>query len=80
MTSYWVKQIQMGILWERYCSQEESASYLVHRGTYEAEEPIALFEDLIFDLYEEHWRLLGPGRAADVIELYSEQQRLKLSE
>jgi len=68
VTNYWVKIIQKGTLWELYCSQEESLSYREYCGTYEVEELRTYFDEVDFDLEEDHWREMGLGRAADIVQ------------
>ena len=68
VTNYWVKKIQKGTLWELYCSQEESLSYREYCGTYEVDELRTYFEEVDFDLEEDHWREMGLGRAADIVQ------------
>ena len=66
VTNYWVKKIQKGTLWELYCSQEESLSYREYCGTFAADELRNYFEDVAFELDEDHWRELGLGRIAEI--------------
>ena len=75
VTNYWVKKIQKGTLWELYCSQEESLSYREYCGTYEVDELRTYFEEVDFDLEEDHWREMGLGRAADLVQFVSNSSK-----
>jgi len=75
VTNYWVKKIQKGTLWELYCSQEESLSYREYCGTYEVDQLRTLFDEVDFDLEEDHWREMGLGRAADLVQFVSNSSK-----
>ena len=76
VTNYWVKKIQKGTLWELYCSQEESLSYREYCGAYEVDELRTYFEEVDFDLEEDHWREMGLGRAADLVQFESNSSKI----
>lgn len=68
-TSYWVKNIKKGKLWELYLSAEDSSNYRsrLYNGTYTVEELRDYFESVDFELAEDEWRDMGLGMAADVL-------------
>ena len=68
VTNYWIKKISRATEWELYCSQETSLSRREYCGTFSAEQLRDYFEEVGFELEEDHWREIGLGRTASIHE------------
>ena len=68
VTNYWIKKISRATEWELYCSQETSLSRREYCGTFSAEQLRDYFEEVGFELEEDHWREIGVGRTASIHE------------
>ena len=74
VTNYWIKKVEKGTQWELFCSREHSLSRKESCGNYTADQLRDYFEEVGFELEEDHWREIGLGRKA--IELkYSRRLR-----
>jgi len=76
-TNYWVKSVSKGTEWELYCSPEEALSRREYSGTFTVHQLREMFEEVEFFLEEDHWRELGLGWCATVIQFAPKSSRFK---
>ena len=78
MTNYWIKKVKKGTLWELFCSQEESLRRKESCGKYTADELRDYFEEVGFELEDDHWREIGLGRTATKLKYSRRTRQLRM--
>ena len=78
VTNYWIKKVKKGTLWELFCSQEESLRRKESCGNYTADQLRDYFEEVGFELEEDHWREIGLGRTATKLKYSRGPRKLRM--